>query len=98
MAGNTYKAVQAVRGDKDLHGRVKDAADAGAKRQVLADAGHSGFTPDQAEPWRKAQQGVELNDDDMRRIAGGENTSTIVSNAVSQATVDVCEDVADAFA
>ena len=98
MAGDTIKAAQALKADPDLKSKVQGAGHAAAKRQVLADAGHSGFEPEQGETWKKASQGVELSDEDLSRIAGGESTSSVISNAVSDATLDVCEDAADAFA
>lgn len=97
MAGNAAKAYQAVTNDPALLDRLRSAGSPAEKRQVLADAGHSGFTPDQAEVFRNKQNGAELSDDDLQRIAGG-GTSTEVRNSVVEVTVEACEDVAEAFA
>jgi predicted ribosomally synthesized peptide with nif11-like leader len=100
MAGNIIKAHQAVQEDPALRDRLRSADSPADKRQVLADAGHSGFTPDQADVLRKKQSGSELSDADLQTIAGG-GTTTVVSSivhSVVEVTEEACEDIAEAAA
>jgi len=96
MAGNAVKAYQAVLQDPDLLEKLRSADSPADKRQVLAAAGHEGFTPDQAEVFRNTSEPSELSDADLQTIAGGGST-TVVSSIV-HVSVEACEDVAEAFA
>jgi predicted ribosomally synthesized peptide with nif11-like leader len=96
MAGNVLKATEAVANNPELLEKLRAASSPAEKRQVLADAGFSGFTPDQAEVLRKAQGGTELSDEDLQQLADV-GTTTVVSSIVHVSEI-ACEDVADALA
>ncbi len=98
MAGDVAGAAKAVADNPQLLDKLKGASSPEAKRAVLNEAGFSGFTPEQADALRKKQQGAELTDEDLSRIAGGSNTSSTVTHVVSEVSEAACEDVAEALA